>query len=196
MNWQNAKQKLATYDLKGELFQGATSSGTSVRSSAESLEIGPLSWELPKFLIFDRLTGRWFYKQSEREYYDEEEGWTHWMDAGAAGVSALALLDPISYLSVETLDEGEERPLFYDLTAVKVRFNAKHLFETLGMPGELIPWCLDLAGEYHDVVFLWRREDSLEAIVQRDIWLTGEPVTVAFQGARVPPFVIDSSLAL
>ena len=56
----------------------------------------------------------------------------------------------------------------------------------MGLVGETADWCKELAGDYYEAAFVWQ-ERKLVALIQRDIWLTDEPIEVMFDGHQPPP---------
>jgi len=186
MNWSEVTELIReSKSFEGTLYRGPQSTRTILHSSPQVLEIGPIEWELPKKVKLSRPEKKWFYEQ--------EGEWKAWEGAEAQGVPVLSLLDPRLYTQFQAKKESEQS-LASDAAILRFSFATPLLFTVMGLPEELFVWCIELAGEIHEVAFIWRGK-SLVAITQRDFWLTDEPITVLFhKGVVIPGPVLNAAL--
>lgn len=150
MNWRDVVGRIRESEtFEGTLYRGAQNTGTLVRSSPEEFEVGQIKWELPKRIKFIRGEKRWV-------YYDED-GEKPWKDAEKEGVPVFHLLDPRLYIGFGS--EGEaEQTLTSDAAILRVSFATRPLFESMGLLSEFMDLCVELAGETHEVGFVWREK--------------------------------------
>jgi len=189
MNWTELAAVILDGVFEGFLYRGTVSTNMRIKSTPNSLEIGPLDWELPKTVRFDRSDRIWFYKENDE--------WTEWPEASVWGVSVFALIDPRYYALNSHAKTGEE---FLEPDVLQVSFKTSALLESMDLPRELLTWCTDLMGDMHQVKFLTNDETNkdkpLKAMSQSDFWLNGEDsMTVVFGNRTVSiPFALREAL--
>jgi len=188
MDWNEAASLIHQHDvLEGTLYRGEENTGTVVRSSKATLEVGPVKWELPERIKFNREQHQWYFEK-------KTDVWEPWKHAGAQGLPVFVLLDPGWYAEYGEPTEVTEELLPRDGMTLHVNFDASRLFEKMRLPDELIHWCLERSGETHQVAFVWR-EDKLRAMAQRDFWLTDKTTTVLFHtGVVISPTLLREAL--
>lgn len=178
MDWQTlAGLILGAPHFQGSLYRNSVNTQTIIDSRPESLEIGPLDWDLPKTIKFNRQTQEWFCKEGDK--------WEMWEKAELQGVPVFLLLDPRYYAENRSTVVSASP----DGVILRVRFEMRKLLEPMNLPQGLVEWCVALSGEIHEVHFGLNAADLktqyLRVMAQRDFWFTGEDTMAVVFGEKM-----------